>query len=113
MDAVLWLFNTCGFIIGPLMWLAGLIAIGFCIRATRNHDRRSLAIKVSLAPFAVGILGMIWGLILLQNVQVPNNSEAWIAIQKVGLAGWVVTTVPLLWALSLRRPEPQPQPNLA
>ncbi|MFO0826390.1 MAG: hypothetical protein U0792_25270 [Gemmataceae bacterium] len=112
--AILWLFNTCGFIIAPLMWLAGLVAIGFCIRATRNAGSRNLAIKVSLAPLAVGIIGMIWGSVMVFTMaQVPNDTDAALSIGKVGLAGLVVTAIPLLWALSLRRPEPQPLPNIA
>ncbi len=103
--ALLWLFDTCGAIIAPLMWLTGLVAIGLCIRAMRRPESAQpprIAMKASLLPLAFGLLGAIVGLMFFQD---PRTTlvEASLNMAKVCLAGLVVTAVPFVWSLSLMR----------
>lgn len=106
MASVLWLFDTCGLIVGPAMWLAGLVAVGLCVRATRRAtaESRRLAVRASLAPFALGVLGVFFGLAVCAVSHVPADPAA---LLKVTLAGLLVTLPVLVWALLLRGLRPQ------
>jgi hypothetical protein len=106
MESILWLFNTCGTIFGPAIWLAGIVAIVLCVRATRrpSPERRQLAFRASLAPFALGVLGVFVGLAVCAANQIAADAGA---LLKVCLAGFVVTVPALVWSLSLPRPRPQ------
>jgi hypothetical protein len=106
MDSILWLFDTCGLITGPAMWLAGLVAVALCVRATRRADSESrrLARWASLAPLAVGVAGVFAGLAFCAASHISADPAA---LLKVTLAGLVVTLPALVWSLSLRRPRPR------
>ena len=105
---ILWLFDTCGLMVGPAIWAAGLFALWRCLRASRRTSpprSRRVAALLSLLPFAVGICGAIFGLILWQVTAQParNPQDVWGNLGKVCLAGLVVTSLPLLWSLILLR----------
>ncbi|VTT97201.1 unnamed protein product [Gemmataceae bacterium] len=104
MASILWLFDTCGLVVAPAMWLAGAVAIALCVRATRRAtaEGRRLALRASLAPFAVGVAGVFFGLAYCAANHVPADPAA---LLKVTLAGLVVTLPALVWSLSLRRPR--------
>ncbi len=104
--SILSLFNTCGYIVGPAMWIAGLIALGICLRASlqpRPAPTRRTALAVSLTPLGVGICGALFGLAMVWWAgRLPVMArENWLALGKVCLAGLVVTAPPLAWALVL------------
>jgi hypothetical protein len=103
---ILWLFDTCGLIVGPAIWAAGLFAIWRCIRASRRSSslyvRRSAAIY-ALLPLAVGICGALFGVAMLLAATQPAGlaRNPWLDLAKVCLAGFVVTCIPLIWSLML------------
>ena len=102
----LWLFNTAGLIFGPLIVLAGIVALVLCLRATRRSDSpvsKRNALVGSLAPLVVGICGAIFGLIyfLISGPAGGLQNEHLLNLGKVIFAGLVVTGVPLIWSLLL------------
>lgn len=102
--SILWLFNSAGWIFGPLVLLAGIAAVLLCVRATLRPTARRQAFLVSLSPLAVGCAGAIAGLILF----LPDGmkTEHWLSLGKVILAGLVVSVVPLVWSvIMLRKPR--------
>src|SRR6516225_3612838 len=105
---VLALFDTAGYIVGPAIMLAGLLALLLCLRATRQIDSpqaRRTALLASFLPLGAGFLGALFGLIwfLCFGPQGGIQMVQWQALGKVCLAGLVVTTFPLLWSLVLFR----------
>jgi hypothetical protein len=104
---VLSLFDTLGGIFGPLMFLAAIVAIILCLRATLKpaaRERRRLALYVAFSPLAVGICAAVVGLAIF----LPGgmNDEQWRNLGKAALAGLVMTAIPLVWCLTLfRRPH--------
>jgi hypothetical protein len=104
---ILWLFDTCGYIVGPAIWLAGLCAVGLCLRASRpSSTRRSrrVALAAAVSPVAVALCGVVFGLVVWWAAHVPD--APWLALGKVCLAGLVVAGLPLVWALFLLRSGP-------
>jgi hypothetical protein len=105
---LLWLFNTAGLIFGPLIILAGIVAVISCLRASRrttSPQSRRNALVGSLLPFIVGIFGAIAGLaFMLTSGQAGGiQTEHWLNLGKVCLAGLVVSSIPLVWCLWLFR----------
>jgi len=104
---ILALFNTAGYIFGPIIVIAGVVALTLCLRATLRMDSphaRRTALFGSLSPFAAGICGAIFGFIYC--LLLGQQAVQWLALGKVCLAGLVVSTIPLLWCLALfRRPR--------
>jgi hypothetical protein len=105
--SIFWLFDTCGLIFGPAILLAGIVALGLCLWATlRSTPRRTqrLAVAISFLPLAISICGAVVGAILWWALAWPESTAA--ASRNLGqvcLAGLVVSSVPLLWALLLLR----------
>lgn len=105
----LWLFDTCGWIFGPAIMAAGVIAITMCAwvtfgSASKRARRRTVALAT--LPLLLGICGFLVGLALAWNQDM--TSEHWLALGKVCLAGAMVTLVPLPWALWLIRLQEEP-----
>jgi hypothetical protein len=98
----LWLFDTAGSIFGPLIVLAGCVALLLCVRATRRTERPSVrkqALYGALTPLALGLCAALVGLALFAPGGMKD--EYWGNLGKVILAGLVVTAVPLVWTLCL------------
>ena len=105
---LLWLFNTTGLIFGSAILLAGVVALGFCLRASlRAKPARAsrVAVTFSLLPFALGICAALVGLGLWLAGAMPDVArlDAAMNLGKACLAGLVTTAVPLGWALILVR----------
>lgn len=101
----MWLFNTLGLIVGPVMLFAVVVALALCLRATLRRDAlrfRRQAFYGAFAPFVVGVGGFIWGLVLFLPAGAMQQ-VAWLNLGKVVLAGAVVSSVPLVWSLLLMR----------
>jgi hypothetical protein len=110
---ILWLFDTCGSIVGPAILGAGLLALALCLRASRpasSPKARRAAVAVALLPAAFGPLGALFGLIVRRLYPVPGDH--WSALGKVCLAGLVVAAVPLAWSLLLARARRGPDGRL-
>jgi hypothetical protein len=110
----MWLFNTTGWIFGPAILLAGVVALGFCLRATLRVSPAGAprtAFTFSLLPFALGICAALVGLGIWLAGGMPNVPvlEGTLNLGKACLAGLVTTLVPLAWALTLVRLRRQPQ----
>jgi hypothetical protein len=104
---ILWLFDTCGWIFGPAILLAGLCAVALCLRASRRSSSRrgrGVALAAAGSPLAVAVCGAVIGLVVWWAAQVPE--APWLALGKVCLAGLVVAALPLGWALFLLRGRP-------
>jgi hypothetical protein len=101
---VLGLFDTCGYIFGPAIMLAGAAALAVCgwqtFRRASERSRR-LAIGVALSPTALALCGVPFGIAVGLAARAP--AVAWPALGKMVLAGVVVSAVPLVWALFLRQ----------
>lgn len=97
------LFNTTGWIFGPAILLAGGVALLSCLRASswaRNPPARRTAWVVSLFPAGAGVDAMAFGFAACWRA---NQSVDWFALGKAGLAGLLVSAVPLVWAALLLR----------
>ncbi len=106
---ILWLFDTCGYIVGPAIIGAGLVAVGLCLRASRRSSTprtRRFAVVASMSPVVVGLCGAVFGFLVWWTARVPN--APWLALGKVCLAGLVVAAVPLFWSLLLLRARRNP-----
>lgn len=103
------LFQTCGLICGPLMFLAGIVAVVLCFRATRNPSTGPLrrAVCGSISPLVVGIVGALVGLAVALNANPPGGlqDQHWMALGKVVLSGLTVAAIPMLWCLALLKPR--------
>ena len=108
MNVLLWLFSTCGLIFGPAIMLAGLVALGLCLLASRRasppRSRRN-AFFASLLPLVVAVCGALVGLVLWLALGYSSGSplENGLALGQVCLAGLVVSFLPLLWSVLLLR----------
>jgi hypothetical protein len=105
---ILWLINSCGYIFGPAIFAAGLVALGLCLRASlKQASARAgrLAITLSLLPLALGVCGALFGLTLMWYLGELGRmrTENWLALAKVCLVGLIVTLPPLVWSLVLVR----------
>lgn len=99
-----------GYIFGPLMLLAGLVALAMCVRAARRPDRAAArrALRWSAVPPALGVVGVLFGVVVLAlNGQIE---AAWGSgapyLGCTVLFGVFVAAVPALWALTLYRRRP-------
>jgi hypothetical protein len=105
--SIFWLFDTSGLIFGPAILLAGVVALGLCVWATRRSSPRRtqrLAVTVSFLPLAISMCGALVGAILWWSLAWPESTAATARnLGKVCLAGLVVSSVPLVWALLLLR----------
>jgi hypothetical protein len=102
---ILWLFNSLGLIVGSVMLLALVVALVLCLLATFRPSAlrlRRRAFYGAFAPFAVGIGGFIWGIVLLLPAG-GMQQDVWLNLGKVVLAGAVVSLGPLVWSLLLYR----------
>jgi hypothetical protein len=102
------LFNSCGYVFGPAIFLAGLVALGLCLWASfksRSGRAGRIALACSLGPVVLGLCGALFGLILLWYLgQLGGMSgENWLYLGKVPLSGLVVAAPSLVWALVLLR----------
>ncbi|HEX4612007.1 MAG TPA: hypothetical protein VH092_27670, partial [Urbifossiella sp.] len=62
-----WLFDTCGFIVGPAIMLAGLASLGLCLRASRasaTWPQRRQAFVAAVSPVVTALLGVVFGLVV-------------------------------------------------
>ena len=104
---ILWLFDTCGYIFGPAILIAGLCGVGMCLRArspSSTRRARRAALVAALSPVIVGVCGAASGLVVWWVAAVPT--APWLPLGKVCLAGLVVAALPLGWALLLLRSRP-------
>jgi hypothetical protein len=102
---ILWLFDTCGYIVGPAIMLAGLCAVGLCLWASlpaSTRRVRRVALAAAVSPLAVGACGAVFGFIVWWSAHDPGSP--WLGLGKVCLAGLAVAALPLVWALLLLRP---------
>jgi hypothetical protein len=100
------LFNSCGWIFGPAIFLAGLLALGLCLWAsfqTRSRRAGYIALAWSASPVLLGVCGALVGLIVVWYAGLVMNGDVWMALGKVPVAGLVVAAPALLWALILLR----------
>jgi len=105
---ILSIFSTTGYIFGPAILVAGLIALMMCLRAssrTSSRTARKAAVVLSLLPFATSILGAFFGLAVWwwSGLQSEDPWKNWLALGQTCLAGLLVTLAPLLWSLLLFR----------
>lgn len=101
---ILWLFDSCGYIFGPAIIAAGVAALVVCawmtFRSTTARLQR-LAVPLATLPVILGVCGFLVGLVICWSADI--GPVPWLVLGKVILAGAVVSVVPLLWALFLRR----------
>jgi hypothetical protein len=107
---ILWLFNTTGWIFGPAILLAGLVALLLSLRASfwaRTPPARRAALVASLGPLALGVCAALVGLAVWGYVHQPgaNQGVPWWALGKACLAGAVTTVIPLVWSVLLVRAQ--------
>lgn len=109
MDFML-LLKAPGFIFGPLMLIAGLVAVVVCVRASLRPDRVShrRAVAWSLAPLALGLVGATYGAVhwAVSGRVAPDRGFVWLLLGYTVLFGVLVTAVPLVWATALTRRKP-------
>jgi hypothetical protein len=100
----LWLFNSLGWIFGPLVFLAGIYALVLCKWADSPQWVRR-ALICSFVPFVLSVIGAFWGLqmILDAGPQAGDRGMAFYYLGKTCVAGFVVTLPALVWSLLLRR----------
>jgi hypothetical protein len=109
-DFFLMLVKSPGYIFGPLMMLAGLVAVVMCVRATLRPERANTrrALRWSAVPPALGVVGAIYGAAVGIIGGFPAN--AWVAaapyLAGTILFGVFVAIVPALWALVLLQRRP-------
>jgi hypothetical protein len=106
MDDILFLFNSLGLIFGPAVFLAGLLALILCFRATRRRKSAPVGrstVVVSLMPLTISICAALVGLAICIGERRAWNNFDWTALGRCCLAGMVVSLVPLMWSLWLRR----------
>ena len=102
------LFDSCGYIFGPAIFLAGLVALALCLWASfQPGSLRAgrLAAFTSLGPVVLGICGALFGLVFFWYLGKLSDMKAanWVYLGKVPLAGAVVAAPSLFWALVLLR----------
>jgi hypothetical protein len=104
---LLWLFDSCGFIVGPAILLAAVCAVVLCFRASRSSSSRRarrLALAAAVSPVAVAVCGAASGFIVWWSAGLVESP--WVALGKVCLAGLVIAALPVGWALFLLRCQP-------
>lgn len=104
----LWLFDSTGWIFGPAILLAGVLALAMCLRESvgaTTVKRRRAALAWSLLPFVLGIAAALVGAALWLAGTMPEvtTSNAARRLGKACLAGLITTTPPLAWAVALVR----------
>lgn len=108
-DIFVLLLQAPGYIFGPLMMLAGFVAVVMCVWATFRTDRGSArrALMWSAVPPVLGVLGVIFGAIVWAlNGPASDPARARLALFLTIVFGVFCALVPALWALVLvqRRP---------
>ena len=108
------LFNTLGWIFGPLVILARLYALLICKWADSPRWARR-AMICSCVPFFLGVVDALWGLSLLLDAgqQAGDLGMSWYNLGKICLGGLVVTIPPLVWSLLLLRSHAGQRPDIA
>ena len=109
MEFLVDIISSAGSIFGPAMLLAGLAALRLCRRATwwnKTNRARRTAIRVSLLPPILGVVGAIVGLCVVVATKNEVPLGAWQLLGNCILFGVIVGLVPLMWSLALpRRPD--------
>jgi hypothetical protein len=111
---LLWLFDTCGYILGPAIIAAGVLAVVACAWVSFRRSSRRARLRVlplAMLPLALGLCGSLVGLIVCWTARLP--AVDWLALGKVCLAGAAVTVVPLVWAILLIRTGGDSDPRVA
>jgi hypothetical protein len=108
MNFFVMVIQSPGYIFGPAMLLAGLIAVYMCVRASRAGapDRaRWVALAAALSPIAIGLLGAVFGALVLWQVGAAAQdwANAWQYLACTVVFGVFVSLIPLVWAGSMRR----------
>jgi hypothetical protein len=110
MDFLVRVVQSPGYIFGPLMLLAGLVALALCVRAALRPGRAAVrqALTWSLVPTALGVLGAIFGAIVRANAgqAALDSAAAWTALGCTVLFGVFTSALPVVWSFALlwRRP---------
>jgi hypothetical protein len=108
------LFNSLGWVFGPLVLLAGIYALVICNWADSPRWAWR-AVICSCMPFVLGVIAALWGLnlILEAGQQAGDRGMSWYYLGKTCLAGLVVTLPPLVWSLLLLRSRAGRRPDVA
>ncbi|MCE9532065.1 MAG: hypothetical protein K8T89_13210 [Planctomycetes bacterium] len=107
------LINSCGWIIGPAILLATILACVICFRASRKSGSpwaRRHVVSVSLLPLAVGICGAVYAFAVWQAAGIPRGDAQtiWWNLGKIILTGLLFTALPLCWSLMIVRGRREP-----
>jgi hypothetical protein len=110
MDFFVTVVRSPGYLFGPLMLFAGLIAVALCVQAARRLDRARArrALVWALVPPVLGVVGAISGAVVLALTEQPNKDWS-AALPYLGgtiLFGVFVALVPALWSFFLFRRRP-------
>ena len=96
-------------IFGPLILLAGVLALGMCVWATLRPSRR--AVWWALAPAAIGLMAAALGSVRWALWH-AGAGVLWYqvgpALAYTALFGLLVSAVPWAWAVALARRAPGP-----
>jgi hypothetical protein len=110
MDFFVLVVQSPGYIFGPLMMLAGLVALGMCARATLRPERLAArqSLVWSLLPTALGVVGAVVGAIVwaLAGPAAPAAATAFASLGCTILFGAFITVIPAIWSLALLRRRP-------
>ncbi len=110
-EGLLWLFTSAGPICGGAMLLALVAALVLCLMGTvkRNPSSAQIALTVALLPLVVSILGALVGLSIAwrEGLLTSEPLACSLDLAKLCLAGLIVSSLPLAWALALVRVRPQ------
>lgn len=108
-DFFVMVLKSPGYVFGPLMLLAGLVAVGMCARATRRPDRapaRRALVWSAVSP-ALGVVGAIVGAVVWAlNGPAPDPALSRMALFCTFVFGAFCAVVPALWALVLLQRRP-------
>jgi|GEM_PF-6656834 len=109
MDFFKLVLQSPGWIFGPLMLIAGLVAIVMCVRAmSRDRSAARRALLWSLLPVVFGVVGAITGgIVWMATGQVaPAPTMVWMALGGTILFGVFVAIIPTLWSIILLQRRP-------
>ncbi|MBN9119004.1 MAG: hypothetical protein J0I06_07560 [Planctomycetes bacterium] len=109
MDFFEMVWRSPGWIFGPLMMLAGVVAVVMCARATLRSDRvpARRALAWALVPPVLGALGAVFGAVVWAlSGPAADPARARMALVCTVAFGLFVAAVPFLWALVLLQRRP-------